>query len=48
MATVELFYFWASATGRSAITSALGRAFAGEHLVRAEANLAAIGTFERD
>ncbi len=48
MAAVGLFYFWASATGRSAITSAFGRAFAGEHLVRAQADLAAIGAFERD
>lgn len=48
MAAVGLFYAWASATGRSAITNAFGRAFTGEHLARAQADLAAIGRFERE
>jgi hypothetical protein len=48
MAAVGLFYLWASATGRTAITNAFSRAFTGEPLGRAEADLAAISAFERD
>ena len=48
MAAVGLFYAWASATGRTGITDAFGRAFAGERLNRAQADLAAISAFERD
>lgn len=48
MAAVGLFYLWASATGRTAIVDGFDRAFTGEHLSRAQADLAAIGTFERD
>ena len=48
MAVVGLFFLWAKATGRTAITDGFGRAFAGERLNRAQADLAAIGAFERD
>lgn len=48
MAAVWLFHLWAKATGRTAITGAFDRAFTGEHLGRAQADLAAIQRFERD
>lgn len=48
MAVVGLLYAWASASGRLGITAAFGRSFAGEPLARAQADLAAIGAFERD
>lgn len=48
MAAVGLLYLWASATGRTAITGGFARAFTGAPLARTQAELAAIGAFERD
>jgi hypothetical protein len=48
MAAVWLLRGWARATGRTAITGAFDRAFTGEHLGRALAELDDIQRFERD
>lgn len=48
MVAVGLVYLWASATRRDAVTGAFDRAFTGGPLGRAQADLVAIGAFERD
>jgi hypothetical protein len=48
MVATWLFYRWARASGRTRITGALESAFTGEHLRRAQTELAEIAQFERD
>jgi hypothetical protein len=48
MTAALLFYRWAKATGRTAITRAIDGTFTGEHLKRAQAELDEIARFDRD
>lgn len=48
MIAAGLFQYWAGVTGRTAVSAAIGRAYTGEHLARAQAELDSIQRFERD